>query len=82
MEAAQAQSYLDILDSPELTAKLDRFAHRQTRIERSFDRSLRLVSGEGKRACWHRALPRLYPSLGHRRPPKRRRRRILAWSRR
>jgi hypothetical protein len=79
---ASTATYLDILDSPELTAKLDCFARRQTRIERSFDRSLRLMSGEGKRACWHRALPRLYPSLGHRRPPKRRRRRILVWSRR
>ena len=34
-------SYLDILDNPDLTAKLDRLARHQTRIERSFHRSLR-----------------------------------------
>jgi hypothetical protein len=38
---ASAQSYLDILDNPELTAKLDRLARHQTRFERSFHRSLR-----------------------------------------
>jgi hypothetical protein len=38
---ASAKSYLDILDNPELTAKLDRLARHQTRIERSFHRSLR-----------------------------------------
>jgi hypothetical protein len=38
---ASAESYLDILDNPELTAKLDRLARHQTRIERSFHRSLR-----------------------------------------
>jgi hypothetical protein len=38
---ASAQSYLDILDNPDLTAKLDRLARHQTRIERTFHRSLR-----------------------------------------
>jgi hypothetical protein len=38
---ASAKSYLDILDNPELTAKLDRLARHETRIERSFHRSLR-----------------------------------------
>ena len=38
---ASAQSYRDILDNPELTAKLDRLARHQTRIEHSFHRSLR-----------------------------------------
>jgi hypothetical protein len=37
---ASTATYLDILDSPELTAKLDRLARHQTRIERSFHRSL------------------------------------------
>jgi hypothetical protein len=38
---ASAQSYLDILDNPELAKKLDRLARYQTRVERSFHRSLR-----------------------------------------
>jgi hypothetical protein len=38
---ASAESYLDILDNPALTAKLDRLARHETRIERSFHRSLR-----------------------------------------
>src|ERR1700693_789547 len=38
---ASAGGYLDILDHPELTAKLDRLARHQSRIERSFHRSLR-----------------------------------------
>jgi hypothetical protein len=38
---ASAGGYLDILDHPELAAKLDRLARHQTRIERSFHRSLR-----------------------------------------
>ena len=38
---ASAQTYRDILDDPELTAKLDRLARHHTRIERSFHRSLR-----------------------------------------
>jgi hypothetical protein len=38
---ASAQTYLDILNNPELTAKLDRLARHQTRIERTFHRSLR-----------------------------------------
>jgi len=38
---ASAETYLDILDSPDLTAKLDRLARHQTRIERTFHRSLR-----------------------------------------
>jgi hypothetical protein len=38
---ASAESYLEILDHPELIAKLDRLARHQTRIERSFHRSLR-----------------------------------------
>ena len=38
---ASARSYLDILDNPDLTAKLDRLARHQTRIERTFHRSLR-----------------------------------------
>jgi hypothetical protein len=38
---ASALTYLDILDNPELTAKLDRLARHQTRIERSVHRSLR-----------------------------------------
>jgi len=38
---ASAESYLDILDDPALTAKLDRLARHETRIERSFHRSLR-----------------------------------------
>jgi len=36
-----ATTYLDILNNPELTAKLDRLARHQTRIERAFYRSLR-----------------------------------------
>jgi hypothetical protein len=38
---ASAQTYLDILDNPVLTAKLDRLARHQTRLERSFHRALR-----------------------------------------
>ena len=38
---ASAQTYRDILDDPDLTAKLDRLARHHTRIERSFHRSLR-----------------------------------------
>jgi hypothetical protein len=38
---ASAKTYLDILDNPDLTAKLDRLARHQTRIERTFHRSLR-----------------------------------------
>jgi hypothetical protein len=38
---ASAATYLDILDNPDLTAKLDRLARHQTRIERTFHRSLR-----------------------------------------
>src|SRR5579864_5293617 len=38
---ASAQTYRDILDAPDLTAKLDRLARHHTRIERSFHRSLR-----------------------------------------
>jgi hypothetical protein len=39
--SASTGSYLDLLDNPELTAKLDGLARHQTRLERSFDRSLR-----------------------------------------
>jgi hypothetical protein len=38
---AQAASYADILNNPDLTAKLDRLARHNTRIERTFHRSLR-----------------------------------------
>jgi len=38
---ATTATYIDILDNPDLTAKLDRLARHQTRIERSFHRSLR-----------------------------------------
>jgi hypothetical protein len=38
---AQAATYADILNNPDLTAKLDRLARHNTRIERSFHRSLR-----------------------------------------
>ena len=38
---ASAQTYRDLLDDPDLTAKLDRLARHQTRIERTFHRSLR-----------------------------------------
>ena len=38
---ASTQTYLDILDNPELTAKLDRLARHKTRIERTFHRALR-----------------------------------------
>jgi hypothetical protein len=38
---AQAASYTDILNNLELTAKLDRLARHNTRIERSFHRALR-----------------------------------------
>jgi hypothetical protein len=38
---ASARTYRDILDDPDLTAKLDRLARHHTRIERSFHRSLR-----------------------------------------
>ena len=38
---ASAKTYLDILDNPDLTAKLDRLARHQTRIERTFHLSLR-----------------------------------------
>lgn len=37
---ASAQTYRDILDNPDLTAKLDRLARHHTRIERTFHRSL------------------------------------------
>jgi hypothetical protein len=37
---AQAASYADILNNPDLTAKLDRLARHNTRIERSFHRAL------------------------------------------
>ena len=38
---AAAQTYLDILDNPQLTQNLDRLARHQTPFERSFHRSLR-----------------------------------------
>jgi len=38
---ASSATYLDILDNPELTAKLDRLARHQTRLERTFHRALR-----------------------------------------
>ena len=38
---ASAKTYLDILDNPDLTAKLGRLARHHTRIERTFHRSLR-----------------------------------------
>ena len=38
---ASAQTYLEILDNPDLNAKLDRLARHQTRLEHTFHRSLR-----------------------------------------
>ena len=38
---ASAGGYLDLLDHPELTAKLDSLARHQARLERTFHRSLR-----------------------------------------
>jgi hypothetical protein len=40
---AQAASYADILNNPDLTAKLDRLARHNTRIERTFHRALREI---------------------------------------
>ena len=57
---ASAATYLDILDSPELTAKLDRLARHQTRIERSFHRSLRELKSLQTDAALAPTLPRAF----------------------
>ena len=54
---ASAESYLDILDNPELAAKLDRLARHQTRIERSFHRSLRELKSLQTDAALSSTLP-------------------------
>ena len=57
---ASAQSYLDILDNPELTAKLDRLARHQTRIEHSFHRSLRELKSLQTEAALAPTLPPVF----------------------
>ena len=69
---ASAQTYLDILDNPDLTAKLDRLARHQTRIERTFHRSLRELKSLQTDAALALTLPRPSCSAPSRSPPKRR----------
>ena len=61
-----AQTYLDILDNPDLTAKLDRLARHQTRIERSFHCSLRELKALQTDAALAPTLP---PVIMHRVQP-------------
>ena len=63
---ASAGGYLDILDHPELAAKLDRLARHQTRIERSFHRSLRELKSLQTDAALAPTLP---PALMRIAPP-------------
>jgi DNA gyrase/topoisomerase IV subunit A len=58
--AAPAETYLDILDNPDLTAKLDRLARHQTRIERSFHRSLRELKALQTDAALAPTLPKAF----------------------
>ena len=57
---ASAKSYLDILDNPELTGKLDRLARHQTRIETSFHRSLRELKSLQTEAALAPTLPPVF----------------------
>ena len=57
---ASAASYLEILDNPELTAKLDRLARHQTRLERSFHRALRELKSLQTDAALARTLPHAF----------------------
>ena len=61
-----ATTYLDILNNPELTAKLDRLARHQTRIERTFHRSLRELKALQTEAALAPTLP---PIIMHRAQP-------------
>ena len=63
---SSATTYLDILNNPELTAKLDRLARHQTRIERSFYRSLRELKALQTDAALAPTLP---PVIMHRVQP-------------
>lgn len=54
---ASAKTYLDILDNPDLAAKLDRLARHQTRNERSFHRSLRELKSLQTDAAIAQTLP-------------------------
>lgn len=63
---ASAQTYLEILDNPELTAKLDRLARHHTRIERSFHRTLRELKSLQTDAALALTLP---PDFMRRVPP-------------
>jgi hypothetical protein len=63
---ASAATYLDILDNPDLTAKLDRLARHQTRIERTFHRSLRELKSLQTDAALAPTLP---PVIMHRVQP-------------
>ena len=64
--AASAQTYLDILDNPELTKKLDRLARHKTSNERSFHRSLRELKSLQTDAALTPTLP---PDFMRRVPP-------------
>lgn len=57
---ASAESYIEILDNPDLTAKLDRLARHQTRIERTFHRSLRELKAMQTEAALTLTLPANY----------------------
>ena len=63
---ASARTYLDILDNPDLTSKLDRLARHHTRIERTFHRSLRELKSLQTDAALAPTLP---PVLIERVPP-------------
>jgi len=54
---ASAQTYCDILNNPELTAKLDRLARHKTTNERSFHRSLRELKSLQTDAAIAQTLP-------------------------
>jgi len=57
---AQAASYADSLDNPDLTAKLDRLARHNTRIERTFHRALREIKVLQTDAALTPTLPALF----------------------
>jgi hypothetical protein len=54
---ASAKTYLDIVNNPELTAKLDRLARHKTSNERSFHRSLRELKSLQTDAAIAQTLP-------------------------
>jgi hypothetical protein len=54
---ASTATCLEILDNPQLTAKLDRLARHQTRLERTFHRSLREIKSLQTNAALALTLP-------------------------